>query len=405
MEWTQAKSYYDGYSSIDRFNSIVFIHNYLWTWSIAIFSSLILPILFIFAPTSLHTTRTSNFLIICIVCLSNMCSLYVHAYMINDEGELNLSYHTCRFIVYISTFSKPIGLYLTLLFSIERLFTKILSKFLVRFIYYRQLCQQLYRLLIFLGIIIILSTRLFQVLNIIIRNQSIINQTSNDDSDTYEDMDDQDVNATNRIVAFKCCFISMNIDNYARFLSFYIVQYWFEQLMLIIIIIIIIILLIIIIYQCCLPRIQQRNLPLRLSVNTKLYLSLSSCIIVSELILLKLHFIVGNIKYNNKNIQATSLQFMLFVFNLRCIILPFIICITTCDPLKQLIFEIFISRPYLDNIDENDTIDTINNRPEPFSSTQSTSNRLQQKFRRTFTKNKTNNNDEYFDNEELHNDS
>ncbi|CAF3572884.1 unnamed protein product [Rotaria sp. Silwood1] len=222
MEWTQAKSYYDGYSSIDRFNSIVFIHNYLWTWSIAIFSSLILPILFIFAPTSLHTTRTSNFLIICIVCLSNMCSLYVHAYMINDEGELNLSYHTCRFIVYISTFSKPIGLYLTLLFSIERLFTKILSKFLVRFIYYRQLCQQLYRLLIFLGIIIILSTRLFQVLNIIIRNQSIINQTSNDDSDTYEDMDDQDVNATNRIVAFKCCFISMNIDNYARFLSFYI---------------------------------------------------------------------------------------------------------------------------------------------------------------------------------------
>ncbi|CAF5031309.1 unnamed protein product, partial [Rotaria sp. Silwood1] len=177
MEWTQAKSYYDGYSSIDRFNSIVFIHNYLWTWSIAIFSSLILPILFIFAPTSLHTTRTSNFLIICIVCLSNMCSLYVHAYMINDEGELNLSYHTCRFIVYISTFSKPIGLYLTLLFSIERLFTKILSKFLVRFIYYRQLCQQLYRLLIFLGIIIILSTRLFQVLNIIIRNQSIINQT------------------------------------------------------------------------------------------------------------------------------------------------------------------------------------------------------------------------------------
>ncbi|CAF4293524.1 unnamed protein product [Rotaria sp. Silwood2] len=397
MEWTAAKSYYIGYNSIDRFVSIIFIHNYLLTWSMAIFSSLILPVLFIFAPSSLRTTRTSHFLIICLVCLSNMCSLYVQAYMISDKGELNLSYHTCRFIVYISTFAKPIGLYLTLLFSIERLITKVLSNFLLRFMNYCQLCQRLYTLLIFLGTILILSIRLFQVLNLIVRNQSVINVTSNDDIDPYDSIEDVSSNSTDRYITFKYCFNSMNIYTYARFLSFYTIQYWFEHFA---IIIIILILLIIIIQQCLLPRIQQQNLPLHFSVNTKLYLSLSSCVIISELLLVFLHCVVDDIKYNNTDAQAISLELMLFVYNIRCILLPFIVCITTCEPLKELFFEMFISRPYLDNIDENDTTNTQNNRAEPFSSTQRTSNRLQQKFRRTFTKNKTNDNDEYFDNEE-----
>ncbi|CAF4011903.1 unnamed protein product [Rotaria sordida] len=396
---TTSKLYYLRYISIDRLISIVFIHNYLLIWSIAIFCSLILPVLFIFAPSSLRTTRTSHFLIICIVCLSNMCSLYVQAYMISGKGEPNLSYHTCRFIVYISTFAKPIGIYLTLLFSIERLLTKILSKFLVRFINHRQLCQRLYTLLIFLITIIIVSIRLFEVLNVIIRNQSVVNQTLISYIYSYRNIKDTSSNSTDRSIKFKYCFNSMNIDRYAKFLSFYVIQYWFEQFALIIIILI---LLIFIIHQYCLPRIQQRNLPLHFSVNTKLYLSLASCVIASELILLFCHFIIDNIHYNNRDVQITSLQLMLFAFNFRCIFLPCIVLTTTCDPLKQFLFEIFISRPYLDDIDENDTINTINNQSELFSSTQQTSNRLQQKFRHTFTKNKTNNNDEYFDNEESH---
>ena len=86
---------------------------------------------------------------------------------------------------------------------------------------------------------------------------------------------------------------------------------------------------------------------------------------------------------------------MLFAFNFRCILLPFIICITICDPLKQFFYELFILRPYLENIDENDI---TNHQPEPFS-TQRTNNRIQDKFRRTFTK-QNNNNIEHLDDEE-----
>ena len=78
-----------------------------------------------------------------------MCCLYIQAYMMSDKGEPNLSNHTCRFIVYISTFSKPIGIYLTFLFSIERLITTILSNFLLRFTKYRQLCRRLFILFTF----------------------------------------------------------------------------------------------------------------------------------------------------------------------------------------------------------------------------------------------------------------
>jgi hypothetical protein len=317
--------------------------------------------------------------------------------MISNGGEPNLSFHTCRFIVYISTLAKPIGIYLTLLFSIERLFTKILSKFLLRTNNYRQLSQRLYTLFIVLGLISIFSIRLYEVLKFVPRNQSVVQQPSDPDIDPRLDIIDTNDNSTDRNISFKYCFNSMNIDTYAKFLSFYVIQYWFEGLALGVIILV---LLIITIHRCFLSRSQEPQGLIRgLSVNTKLYLSLSSCFIASEVILLFLHLIVDDVNNNNTDLQLLSLQFMLFAFNFRCIVLPLVVCMTTCDPLKQLLYELFIIRPYLENIDENDSTDAVNGRPEPFSSPQRTSNKIQQKFRRAFTKNHNNTND-YFDNDE-----
>ena len=86
-----------------------------------------------------------------------MFCLYIQIYLISGPGEPNLSYHTCRFIVYISTFAKPIGIYLTLLFSIERLFTKILSKFFYVQIIIVNYFKDYIKLLIFLEVIYIFS--------------------------------------------------------------------------------------------------------------------------------------------------------------------------------------------------------------------------------------------------------
>jgi hypothetical protein len=312
-----------------------------------------------------------------------MFCLYDQLYMISGSGEPNLSFHSCRFIVYISTLAKPVGIYLTFLFSIERLFTKILSKFILSLNKSRQLFQRLYTLFIFLGIILIISIRLYETLKLIPKSQSIIKPALYDESDTKLDITDTANNSSDRNVTFKYCFYSMNIDIYARILSFYVIQYSYEYALLAIIISI---LLIILIQQFRLILTQQK----RFSTNTKLYLSLSLCVIISELILLRFHFIVDDVDNNNTNTQLGSLRVMLFAFSFRCIFLPLIVCITTCQPLKQFLYELFILRPYLDNINEND----IENQPEPFSSSQGTHNR----FGRTFNKN---NNHEHFDDDEL----
>jgi hypothetical protein len=310
--------------------------------------------------------------------------------MISGLGEPNLSIHTCRFIVYISTFAKPIGIYLTFIFSIERLIRKILSKLFSQLNNYRQLFQRLYHLCIFLGIIIILSIRLYEILKYIPRNQSNISKTIDSEDISRESITDISINSTDRNISFRYCFNSINIDTYAKILSFYVIQYWFEYAALIIIICIFIILFI-----------QQYRLPLssssRFNINTKFYFSLGLCFISSELILLFFHLIVDDKNNNNTDMQFISLQFMLFTFHFRCIFLPCIICLTICQELKQFFYEFFILRPYLDNIDEDDHINTIDNRIEPFSSTQPTTNRLQDKIRRKFTKN---NHNEHIDNDE-----
>ena len=318
-----------------------------------------------------------------------MFCLYNQFYLISGLGEPNLSYHTCRFIVYISTFAKPIGIYLTFLFSIERLFTKILSKFVILSNKYRQLFQRLYPLFIFLGIISIFSFRLYQVLKFLPKTRSSANETADNDNIPPSSITDITDNSTDRGVTFQSCFNSMNIDTYAKILSFYVIQSWLEFALTAIIGLI---LLIILVQQCRLLRNQQK----RFSVNTKLYVSLSLCTIISEYLLFFFHLIVYDVTNNDTATERISLRFMLVAFNFRCILLPFIICITTCEPLKEFFYELFILRPYLENIEENDI---TNHQPEPFSS-QRTNNRIQEKFRRTFTK-QNNNNIEHLDDEEL----
>ena len=85
---------------------------------------------------------------------------------------------------------------------------------------------------------------------------------------------------------------------------------------------------------------------------------------------------------------------MLCVFNLRCVLRLFVICLILCDSVKKFFYELIIGRPYLANIDENEQNDTIEHRSDPFSASQRTRHRLQQKFRRTFKKNNQDNHTE-----------
>lgn len=329
-----------------------------------------------------------------------MCSLYIFAYLISDAGEPNLSYHACRFVVYISTFAKPIGLYLTLLFSIERLCTKVLSSFIVYFANYHKLLRKLYLVSIILCAAFVFSIRLYEVLNLITPSQ--YNETKtvdnpNEQVDDIEDVKGKEKNSKDRSIRFPYCFNTMDVDKYAVFLSFYTIQYWFEYLAFSLIILI---LLIILLQQCILPRIQQRNAMRPFSVNTKFYLSLSFCVVLSESILLFFHYIVDDPNNSNTIVDTTSLEIFLFIYNFRCIILSLVICLTTCDPLKSFIYEIFIARSYLDNFDESDRSESLNNQSEQYSSKKRTNHGTHNKFRNKFTRNKTKGDREYLENEE-----
>ncbi|CAF2229166.1 unnamed protein product [Rotaria magnacalcarata] len=358
MDQRAAKSYNTAYNTIDRLDSILFFYNYLCTWSIGIIFSLILPILYIFAPSGLRTTRTSNFIIICLVCLSNMFCIFAQVRMLSGEGEPNLPIHLCRFTVYMSTFAKPVGLYLTLLFSIERLFSKNLLGFFLHKNNYRLCFKRFYLSLILIGMSSIFLLRLYEVMNFVKNNQSV----SNSNTIPQETRN----NSSPRKPSFNFCFYLLSFETYAKILSFYSIQYWFEY---VILSLISLILLCFVLNQYVLPRFHQRT-PSRLSVNTKFYLCLSSCVISFELVLLCLHFIITKDGNNNSDTQVNALQTMLFVYNIRCIALPFIICLTTCDPLKEWIHELIILRPYQDKLDENDQTKAISERSETFFSSQ-----------------------------------
>lgn len=258
-----------------------------------------------------------------------MSCLYIQPYMFTGLGEPNLSFDLCRFLVYISAFAKPMGLYLTLVFSIERMITKIF-----RWKTFRLLMKRIYLLFIIVIITIILSIRLWEILKYIQRNSS----------------KDFEKNPTDRALNFQYCYRSIEKENYAKILSFYVIQNPLEYIVLALIALLGIVLFI---SQFCRPYVQRRSLS-RWSVNTKFYFSLTFCLIAFELILLVLHQIVGNEDNENSETQVNYLQIMILIYNIRCIVLPLLICFTCCQPWKQGIYELIIRRNYREKLNDDD---------------------------------------------------
>ena len=274
--------------------------------------------------------------------------------MLSGSGEPNLSFHSCRWIVYLSTLSKPTGLYLTLLFSIERLVTKILPKTMLRTSGHQQLVKRFYSCFILIGLVFILSLRMYATLQFIPR------QASASESRTRNDPVETDRRMTEKTITFRSCYRSMDVETYAKLLSSYTIQYWFEYVLLTLIILVF---TGIVVQQarCC----QQRS-SYRPSVNTTLYLSLSSCVILFETILLLLHSFIVAVDNNNTTTQVNALQAMLFVYNIRCMLLPWIVCFGTCQPFRQCLHELIVTRPFSHGIDETDHPGTMTDGSDPF---------------------------------------
>ena len=273
------------------------------------------------------------------------------------------------------------GLYLTVLLTIERFFTKIFSRFFFQsIVHYRRLGRRVFISMIYLFIVLISSIRLYQVLSLIRRNPPA-SASAEDYPDTLADIIDTAKNSSDRNISFTHCFQSMNIDSYAKVLSFYVLQEWYEYVS---IVGIIIFLLIFLLYHCCLSRLERTPTSRSFSINTKLYLILASCVAVSEVILVFFHLIVDDVNNNNTDVQLTSLQFMLFAFNFRTIVLPLMVCFFLSDPLKAFLRDLLFVRPYLENIDDTDQ---NNEQLDPFSSPQRTSHRrFREKLRRPFAR-------------------
>ena len=314
--------------------------------------SLMLPI-FVLLVTS--SQRTTHLLVVCLVSLSNMGSLFVQPLMLSGSGEPNLSFYSCRWIVYLSTLSKPTGLYLTLLFSIERLVTKILPKMMLRANGYQQLVKRFHSCLILTGMIFILSLRAHETLQLIPRNASTsASRARNDPVETNRTM-------TEKTITFRSCYRSMNVETYAELLSFYTMQYWFEYVLFTLIVLVFVGIVVQQARCCCPPRSSCRS-----SVNTTLYLSLSSCVIFFESILLLLHSFIVVVDNNNTTTQVNALQAMLFVCNIRCMLLPWIVCLGTCQPFQQWLHELLVTRPFQESIDETDHRSTMTDGSDPF---------------------------------------
>ena len=278
------------------------------------------------------------------------------------------------------------ALYLTFLFTMERFFTKIYSRFFFQSVlHYRHAGRRVFVALIYLFIALIFSIRLFQVLTLIGRTAAASAPESSESIvDPFGDIDDTSSNSSDRNVTFRFCFQSLNIDSYGKILSFYILQEWYEQLTIVGIVLFLVIFLV---YQCCLSRLERipsRSSSRTFSVNTKLYLILASCVTTSEVILVFFHLIVDDVNNNNTALQLTSLQFMLFAFNFRTFLLPLMVCFILSQPLKEFLGDFLFVRPYLENIDDTD-------RSEPFASSPRTSHgRVREKLRRPFARNNGN---------------
>ena len=309
-----------------------------------------------------------------------MSALHVQIYFMSNSGEPRLSFHACRLIVYVSSFAKPMGIYLTLLFSIERLVVKSLSTSLASLSRYRASAKRLFPLAILLNVFVIVAWRLFDVLRMIKRGPSRIDTTSNLDDEASAALN----GSSTGNISFEYCFSSMSAETYANILSFYVLQSAWEYIL---IVVIILVLIVTIVHQCfIMPR--ELKSSFRCSVNTKLYFILSLSVVLSELILVFLHFLVDDHDKYNSGTQLPALQFMLFAFNLRCILLPLTICFIICDPCRSLVYDLLAQQSYLENIDEQDQTGPGQDRMETVSPTRP-KQRLQDRFRRTFAKRKS----------------
>ena len=141
----------------------------------------------------------------------------------------------------------------------------------------------------------------------------------------------------------------MDINQYATFLSFYVLQYWYEYLAFMLILINVCVFLL---FQCCLPAAQTNRT--RPSTNTRIYLILAIYLINVEAISTLFHLVVDDANNINDDIQLTGLEFLLQILNFRCLALPLIVGVVLSIPLKQFLFELFFTRPFLDQIEESD---------------------------------------------------
>lgn len=308
--------------------------------------TLILLLLFLVAPSSLHGSRTSFGLVICLISLAYVCVLFIHPYLFSDAGEPQLSFHPCRLVVYLSTFAKPISLYGTALFGWERIFTQILGRCFWKTNATRKLFERVFSLSIVIGSITILSVKLYETLLLVPKN----NVPSAGKSEVNPNVRGIDSNDTVFNFTFQYCFRSISASSYGRILSFALIQSWLDYILLGMIILSTSILMV---DQFYLMRFHS-NPSSKWNVNTQLFFILASCVILFEVILLRSHSIIADVANENSDTQVNNLQIMLMTYSIRSIYLPLITCLTQCHRLRELINEFLFFRPYLEQIDETD---------------------------------------------------
>ena len=309
----------------------------------ALICAIVLPSIYLIYPSILKTTRTSYLLLVCLICAANLGYISIQFYLINGKGQIILPFHLCRSIVYFSSFAKPFGLYLTCLFSFERLLTKFFFKFFSTIDRFRQWTRTIFTLMIFFSVISIVLIRFYQVLNLIHRVSV----------EPVEPLG-QNTNVTDPNMTFKSCFASMNTNRYATFLSFYVLQYWYEYVAFILILI----------NLCLFLFFQCRSSNQQWSVNTRFYLILSIYLINAETLSTIFHLVVDDTNNIYHDIQLTGLEILLQILNLRCFSLPLIIGLVMSMPLKAFFIELFFTRPFLSQMDENDRPTSNKNRTD-----------------------------------------
>ena len=333
--------------------SIIFIYNYLFIYSISLFCTWILPLTFLSFPSLLKTQRNSYLVVLCLIMFSYWFPAVVQFYFVANSGDVKLTFQFCRLLIYLSTFAKPLSIYLVGLFTFERLLTKFVLKYFSNVVVYRQFGRKLFNLTLVLCSISIGVFRFYDVFYSVLQSKPM--NSTNDEQYANNDQDVPDLisNTTNQIISFQFCFDTLDINDYRRLLSFYVIEYIGEYLILFFTIAM---LLVILLQQICLSRVNDRS-RFDWSWNTKLYVILAVSVVGSELFLLFFHLIVDGVNFSNNNTQLTSLQFMLFIYLIRCVVLPISVVIVFSDSLKRFVIDFFcFARSSGKELNEDDRI-------------------------------------------------